>query len=353
MKVSNYYISPKERIINHKLINISMIGMEEKEILTPPKLECMKPSTHPVWDLPDEKYQLIRKTQNFIDTAIFLQQTIETLYLEIKRRLKSNELDLHEVYNLLISYSLWEVIEKLLDDFPIDLISRNGHKLSIFHKALMPHWFWNYYNVIKKMPNNFQRTPLDILKTFELLVNHNIVCSVLELTPRKHPKTKLLYENSLVLLTRTIPKDLIKDIYDPLYHLMTRNLSPERFKKEISELLPRIPNDIKLLTEPNMMRNEIKWLMCQSPETFAKLFLKCYKINDVDDLIKLRERMETIAKLVKVKHENDGIFDQFFEEHPWKNRYFKKFLNIIIDTVDKSTVSDGESRPIFFALRNL
>lgn len=207
---------------------------------TVPKLEKENSVTESAID---EKYEYIKYTNQKVCELIMTEtMTMENLCNELKNLITNKCLDFHEVMCALISFSLWECIEYLLQLFPIEKISKNNHNFNSLHKSLLTSWLWNYNKKLINIPKNLSRTQNDILKTIQILIKCDLVESMLEPTPREIfnsiSQQKEKKETSLCLLMKTIPNNVLNpDIKYQIYDCMTSNLSKERIRTELTYII--------------------------------------------------------------------------------------------------------------------
>lgn len=327
MKKSDEITISKHKQSRYKIVGIGTLTGDISVLsLSPPKIESGKftreislthTSSAPniVGSMKDDEYELIKKTADIMTKLIHNNDvTIDGLLKDVLQKINDELLNIHEVYTVLTSYSLWEVIIELIKIHPVEKISRNGHGFTPLHKALLPSWLWNYHNEIQEMPKNLHRTTNDMYETVKYLLTHNLTGSVLEMTPRRHPKTHLPWETSIVLVTQTIPRRFISDVYDKLYDLLTSELTDDRLILEIDSIIPQIPCNVKTVDHNIKMKNELRWVIIQNPQLFATRFAKCCEKIETT---MASNKMDVLLEMTKCTPEHDNIFDTFFNKHQW------------------------------------
>lgn len=321
----------------------------------------------------DVEYECIKKTQIIIEKIINIPNiTIPSICENIAQIITNNETNIHEIYCVCVSYSLWEVIEYLLEHYPIEEIHRNNHNFNTLHKTLLALWLWNYHNSPKILPKTLMRNPNDILKTMNILISKNLVESVLEPTPRDiynertHKKERI--ETSLYLLNCVIPPNLIGSVKNDLYACMTTNLSIERIKTELQYILNKseyLCGDISEYQTMilNKYGNGLKWILTQKQydlqmiiNVTLDLFIRkyCgYEHNKIS--INFVTILKMLSSSLTLHFDND--FKQYFSNVSYdtisvfkclrigiENRESTHMLEIIRDTFNKYGM-ENEHKP--------
>jgi hypothetical protein len=192
----------------------------------------------------------------------------------------------------------------------------------------LPSWLWNYRNPVKVMPKHLRRTVDDIYETVNYLITNKLTPTVLEPTPRVASNLNLRWETSITIITQTVPRELIEDIYDKLYKLIVCNLTESRIVQEISELLPQISNDepqenstnrtLRALAlneiRKNKLGNELRWIITNSYTIFANKFIESCKTLRKDQIV---GRVKILMELICGEPFHDGIYDEYFSSHKW------------------------------------
>lgn len=332
MKVLERRLSPKQ-INQHKIINIATLNTGTSILSkSPPKLECKKSFGNTISSyVEDNEYKIIQKTQDYVMHLIFSESmTIEKLSNVLDNNIITDNLNIHEVYTVLASYSIWECMTYLMKNHRVEKISQNKHKFNILHKSLLPSWLWNYRNQIKTMPINFTRTTEDMYKTIEFLVSNELSPSVLDPTPRVSYDSNYKWETSIALISKTIPRELISDIYEKLYNLLVCNLTTNMLLQEINIIIPQISSNDCIQIYKNKLGNELKWLISESVTLVAKKFISYCDSNKKDQTI---GNLIMLFELICNEPFQDGIFDDFFAKKPWTKSHVRNLMKEILTLV--------------------
>lgn len=340
MKVLDRRTSPKQ-ISQHKIVSLGSLNtMSSMLSKSPPKLESIgekKSFGNTPSYVEDHEYEIIQKTQDYVTQLIFSEgMTVEKLSVMLDNSIISDNLNIDEVYSVLASYSIWECMNYLMKNHKVEKISRNKHKFNVLHKSLLPSWLWNYRNQTKKMPINFTRTTEDMYKTIEFLILHELSPSVLDPTPRVTHDTNYRWETSIALVSQTIPRELIGDVYEKIYNLLVCNLTENMLLQEIDIVVPQIPNNDCLQVYKNKIGNELRWLISESVTLVAKKFISCCDPDRKDQTI---GKLMTLFELICNEPFKDGIFDDFFAKKPWNKEYVKNLMKEILNLVQEKNYS--------------
>jgi hypothetical protein len=319
------------------LINLENVYLTNSGIYIPPKMEriCSKKEYDPI---EDELYEKIMKTQIYISDLITDNNiTIEKLSFEIIRNLDDNkrELNVDEIYCTLSSYSLWEVMEKIFEKYPIKSISKNDHKFNTLHKTLLPQWLWNFNHQLHIVSKHMQRNQYDIVNTINFLIRNNLVESIVEPTPREINYRKIKYETSIVLITHTIPRNLINLVYDDMYMALISNLTIDRIEIEINYTMKRyvelkkknLDNYEFMLTN---FGNYIKWICTLDYKEVSKVFVKLYGECKKNVFV---ENYKFFINILMDCIVDDKIWNMYFERCEWSNEYIKNVMNEIVNNL--------------------
>lgn len=306
----------------------------------------------------NEDYECIKKTQTVIEKIInSYDVTIPIICENIKQLIDKKEaINMHEIYCVVVSYSLWEVITYLLEHYQINVIQRNGHNFNTLHKSLLALWLWNFHNTPKKLPKTITRKPEDVLNTIKILISKNLVESILEPTPRdvfnKITCKKHRNETSLYLLNNTIPKDLISPVKTQIYECMTTNLSFERITTELQYIINSSEYVYGNVGGHHMSMiakygNCIKWIITQKNYPIQKivcalceLFVKKYCNYEKDDIpINFTTLLEMLSSPIiqttdNIKKLSDVVddFEQYFSGVFYDVRQVFDSLNIELES---------------------
>jgi hypothetical protein len=326
----------------HKIIGIGTLTNESLFGSFPPKIELntfRNITFDNDSDEKDKEYIFNEYTKNTVTNLIFeSNMTQEILLQKLIDNIDAHKIDLHETYTVLISYSLWEIVDGLMKHKRIDKINKNGHAISPIHKALLPNWLWNYRREIKLMPDAFKRTTDDLVKTIEYLLSNSLIISVLETTPRRNYRTECLWENAIVLITQIIPRELISNVFDKLYDSLVINLSEERIKNEAEYIIQQIPTKIKNNANSDYFKlgNELRWIMTLNPSIFAKEFLNYCRINNITNIT---ERIDVIVEFTKLQPNLDNVFDIFFRKYPWDPQITHSVCSQIFNMINSEKIA--------------
>lgn len=342
MKVVNRYVNVKQRESNYKIINLSDVmninnvgqcctteiheNSKETKNTTiirtghiQPKFES-KCERKQIDYGDDEEYNLICKTQECVKQLLSDKgMTLGKMEVELITKIDNDHLNIHEIITVLANYSLWEIMGKIIKNYDIKKVSHNNHKFNILHKSIMPSWLWHYRQPVDEMPVNMKRKTNDIFMTLKFLLDNNMVCSILEPTPRVISGKGNGYENSIVLLNQILPRELIVDIHEKTYNLMTLELSKERILVELAYIIPKM-RDYEYMRRHNS--NEIKWICSHSPELFLQHFFEYYKDRTMED------NYDYVRKILNTPTISDNIFDGYFAKNPWS--YNSKLFDEIV-----------------------
>lgn len=300
---------------HHKIICISALK-NSNIVNSPPKLErdfhnCETKISHcPIWDDSTNGYPLIKKTQEILEEIYTTKlTTIEKIIIDLNDVLSKQELNIHEIYTNLAQHSFWEVIKFMIDSYPISKISKNDHKFNVIYKILKPVWMVQSYHI--------DRTIEDVYKTMKLLIEANLIDSMLTPTPRK---TNLNYNNKhifkdnwetpFVTLIQLFHNDCNDPMFQKFYKLMYYNLSPDRINEELNFLLPQLKNNLDVF-DKDKLGCEFKWIMTQNLEIFVQRFQG----------FELENKREILISILKNNLNIYKTFDTYFIDNPWGEGY--------------------------------
>jgi hypothetical protein len=279
------------------------------------------------------------KMTKYILINLISDQTMtkDKLLNNINEQINNNNIDINETYCVLISYSLWEIIDDLQKIHNIKKIKRNGHIFSPLHQALNPNWLWNYYNKIKEISQHLKRNLSDLIKMIKYLLDNNLIDTVLETTPIRTMQNDIEMKTSIALITQIIPKKIIEPIFDELYNILTINLSNERIIVEIDNVIKQIPNSISCMEnndskiDYDKLSNELRWVMSLNSEMFVKKFIELYIDDSNITDSNINDKLDVLLKLTKGIPHKDGIYDIYFSKYIWN----EQIVNSICDDILK------------------
>ena len=255
-------------------------------------------------------------------------------------------MNIDEIYCVLASYSLWELMEKIFEKYPITKISKNGHKFNTLHKTLLPLWLWNFHHTLHTMSNKLQRTQKDVVKTVEFLIKNDLVESMIEPTPREVNYHKIKHETAIVLITQTIPNQIFSDVYRNIYELLLTNLTEKRKETEISYMMNRyvelkkknLDNYEYMLTQ---FGNYIKWICMLDYKKVVQKFIEQYVPCKKNVFV---GNYKFFINLLIDNVTNDRIWNMYFEKYKWTDEYVKNIMTEVINNLmsidyDKKTIN--------------
>jgi len=305
---------------NYTMVNLSSLKLKTKKKLHITQLECDGENNGE-----QVNFTLVCQTQNFVRKIMLIDEITKSDFIKlIKCNIENKEVDLHEIYTILANFSLWEIMEELLKDYKVTKISHNMHRYNVLHKALLPSWLWNYETEPKKMPKNLRRKYHDITNTVKLLLRNNLCPSILEMTPEIKTGVKSGNENALIIITKTIPFEVIKDVFNEIYTELTHPELEERYEIDVKYVCDKYFNKRENITINDLQQNEILWLVTLSEEKFAKYFVK-YCVDE-----KIINCINLLLIVIEKQPIKDGIFDCYFEKIKWNNSKIINLLNGLI-----------------------
>ena len=332
MKISNSNASTNRIMQHHKIVNLG--ALMGNNISSPPKLECRKCNkTYNIES--DYEYEKLKKTHKYLCSVMAIEEiTIDKMKKLLCDNIEKEGLDIHEIYTILASYSLWECIEYLIDHNNPGKISKNHHKFNILHKALLPVWLWNYRNTLKEMPANLSRTTHDVYKTIEILISNELTPSVLESTPRVLSNEQYT-ETSIVILTRAFPRNLIATDYAKIYDILVHPPTEKMIKQEIMFIISEIMSENYIHEEK--LGNELKWIILLSPSNVASQI--------IEELAKLKKdkcvrKLMYIIDLLFMSINSDGIFDDFFATCKWNKKHIQNLMDNMMCDIRSKNMND-------------
>lgn len=351
IRVIDGHMNIRKIPIKNKLINLENVNFTspKSEIYISPKMErmCAKKEYDPETN---ELYESVMQTQKYVSSLVLDDKTtIDILYDTIIKNLENDEnkrMNIDEIYCVLASYSLWELIEKIFEKYPITKISKNGHKFNTLHKTLLPLWLWNFHHTLHVMSNKLQRTQKDVVKTVEFLIKNDLVESMIEPTPREVNYHKIKHETAIVLITQTIPNEIFSAVYREIYELLLTNLTGKRKDTEISYMMNRYV-ELKKKNEDNYeymlthFGNYIKWICMLDYKKVVQIFIEKYMPCKKNVFV---ENYKFFINLLIDNVTNDKIWNMYFEKYKWTDEYIENIMTEIINSLilidyDKKTVN--------------